>query len=111
MKTDYYIGIRTGGVTCRLLQIYGWCIVIPIFLNLSFTIVLFVNDFCDQKANIYELIPLVLLVYPQYKTIKFLSKYIFIHRDEELLNEEKEKHNRDVATLEPFLESCLQVNN
>ena len=108
-KIDYILGVKVGGVTCRLLQIYGTCILIPILLNLIFNIVLYINDFQHKKANIFETIPLVLLVYPQYKTIKFLSQYLFVHRDENVLNQEKEENDRTVAPLEPFLESCLQV--
>ena len=71
---------------------------------------LLVNDFRNQKANIFEIIPLVLLFYPQYKTIKFLVQYL-IHRDETVLNREKEENDRNVAPLEPFLESALQVRH
>ena len=110
-KIDHIASIKVGGVTCRLLQIYGTCILIPIILNLSFNIVLFINDFREKKANIFEVIPVILLVYPQYKTLKFLSQYIFIHRDENLLNREKEENDRTVAPLEPFLESCFQVRH
>ena len=108
-RTEFFLGIKIGGATCELLQIYGTCILIPILLNLSFNIVLFVNDFRKQKANLFEIIPLFLLFYPQYKTIKFLAQYLFDHRDENRLNEENEANNRTVAPLEPFLESCLQV--
>ena len=110
-KIDYFDGVKVGGVTCRLVQIYGSCILIPILLNLIFSIVLFINDFRDKKANIFEIIPLVCLVYPQYKTLKVLSQYIFVHRDENVLNQEKEENDRTVAPLEPFLESCLQVRH
>ena len=110
-KNDYIFGINVGvgGLICRLLQIYGACILFPILLNLIFNIVLFINDFRDQKANIFEIIPLLLLVYPQYKILKFLSQYIFNHRDEQILRQEIEESNRTVAPLEPFLESCFQV--
>ena len=108
-KTDFYVGVKVGGLTCKVLQIYGISILIPILLNLSFTIVVFVNDIRKQKANLFEIIPILILFYPQYKTLKFLLQYIFIYRDENLLNEEKEENNRTVASLEPYLESCLQV--
>ena len=84
-------------------------IIFPILLNLSFNIVLFTNEFRDGKANIFEIVPLILLIFPQYKTIKFLLQYIFIHRDESRLNQDKAHNDRDVAPLEPFLESCFQV--
>ena len=110
-RTEYTQGIKVGGVTCRLLRIFGNSILIPIFLNLTFNMVMFVNDFRDQKANIFEVIPLVLLFYPQYKTMKFLTRFLFIHRDENLLKQERKENDCTVATLEPFLESCLQVRN
>ena len=71
-KTDYFHGIRVGGSTCTLLRIYGISIFFPILLNLSFTVLLYSSDLRDGKAKSFEIIPLVLLVYPQYKTIKFL---------------------------------------
>ena len=110
-KTDYYASEKVGGLTCHLLQIYGASISIPLLLNLFFNIIIFVHDFEKKGVNIFEIIPLILLIYPQYKTMKFLAKYLFIHRNEDLLNKDKEVHNRDVASLEPFLESCLQVKN
>ena len=110
-NTDYLEGVKVGGLTCRLLQIYGKSIFIPIFLNLTFNIVLFVNDLREKKANIIEIFPLMLLFYPQFKTMKFLFRYLFIHRDEKLLDKDKEENDRTVAPLEPFLESCLQVKN
>ena len=110
-RTDYVVGVKVGGLLCRLLRIYGTSILIPIFLNLLFNVVLFFNDYKEKKSNIVEVLPLLCLVYPQYKTMKFLAQYLFIHRNEEILKKEKEENNRDVASLEPFLESCLQVNS
>ena len=82
---------------------------VPCLLNLAFNTVLFANDLKNQKANIFEVIPLIFLFYPQYKTLKFLAQYLFIHDDENLLTQDKEENDRTVAPLEPFLESCLQV--
>ena len=107
--TDHLESLKVGGLVCQLLQIYGLSISIPILLNLIFNTVLFVNDFRSNNANIFEIIPLILFAYPQYRTIKFLVKYLFIHQDEQILNQEKEENDRTVAPLEPFLESCLQV--
>ena len=69
---------------------------------------LFVNDFREKKTNIFEIVPLALLFYPQYKTIKFLAQYL-INRNEDILYEEKKENDRVVAPLGQFLESCLQV--
>ena len=108
-KTEYYTGRKVGGFTCYLLQIYGWSILIPIILNSSFSIVMFINDFRDQKATIFEIIAIFFAFYPQYKNIKFLAQYLFIHRNENILKEDKEVNDRTVANREPFLESCFQV--
>ena len=41
--------------------------------------------------------------------VKYLLRYIFIHRDEAILEAEKEKFERDIGVLEPFAEAVLQV--
>ena len=58
----------------------------------------------------FEILPLVFFLYPQYKTIKMLVKYLFVHRDEEVLNQEKDENDMVIAPLEPYLESCIQVH-
>ena len=108
-SSEYVNGARIGGLICELLQIYGASILIPILLNLTFSIILFVNDFRDKKANWFEMIPVVFLVYPQYKTLKFLAQFLLIHQNENLLFNEKEEYDKTVGTIEPFLESCFQV--
>ena len=39
----------------------------------------------------------------------FLVKYLFVHRDQEVLNQEKDENDMVIAPLEPYLESCIQV--
>ena len=107
--TDYMNGVKVGGVTCHLLKIYGSSIIIPILLNLFFNVVWYVKDVREKKANLVEVIPLVLLFYPQYKTLKYLAQYLFVHRDENRLNKDKEDNDRSIAHLEPFVESSIQV--
>ena len=51
------------------------------------------------------------LFYSQWKVIKYGLKFIFGHRDEIKLNEDKEAFDRDVATIEPFVEATFQVRN
>ena len=70
---------------------------------------MFSNDLREEKASNFEIIPVILLVYPQYKTIKFIVQYLFIHQNETQLNLDKTENDRTVAPLEPFLESSLQV--
>ena len=108
-RTDYMFSKKVGGKTCELLRIYGISIIFPICLNLFFTYVLFSNDVREGKASNLEIIPVILLVYPQYKTIKFIVQYLFIHHDETQLNLDKTENDRTLASLEPFLESSFQV--
>ena len=108
--TTFRGGIKYGGPICSSLSTYGWFLLVPILLNALFNLFVFKNDLGTGKANKFEIIPILLLCYPQYKTFKFLWMYIFCHRDEAVLNRDKEEHDRDVAPLEPFLESCLQVS-
>ena len=107
--TAFRGGIKYGGPICSSLRTYGWFLLVPILLNALFNLVVFKDDLGTGKANKFEIILILLLCYPQYKTFKFLWMYIFCHRDEAVLNRDKEENDRDVAPLEPFLESCLQV--
>ena len=102
-------GKKVGGTICKLLQLYGISILIPILLNFSFNVVVFIRDLKHKKANRYEVIPLILLVYPQWRVLKFLCNYVY-HRNEDTLNKDKDENERDVASLEAFLEACLQVH-
>ena len=108
--TVFNYGVRIGGPVCQLLSIYGYTIIIPILLNLFFNVVIFIQDYRLGKANKFEILPLVFFLYPQYKTIKMLVKYLFVHRDEEVLNQEKDENDMVIAPLEPYLESCIQVH-
>lgn len=109
-KTDYVTGIKVGGLTCNLLKIYGSSIIIPMIFNFLFNAVWYIKDVREKKANILEVIPLLLLFYPQYKTVKFIAQFLFIHFDEKRLVEEKEENDRTIVYLEPYIESCLQVS-
>ena len=71
---------------------------------------LFIDDFQDGKANIFEIVMIVFAFYTQYKTLKFLVRYLFIHRDENVLRQDKDANDKIVANREPFLESCFQVS-
>ena len=51
---------------------------------------------------------MIFLVYPQWRVIKYLFRYYAYHKSETQLEEEKAAYERDVASLEPFLESLWQ---
>ena len=108
--TEYFVGMKVGGLTCHILQIYGISMLFPIILTFCFNIELFVNDFRDQKASLFGIIPLIFFFYTQFKYIKILAQYLLIHRNESILNENKDEYDRTVANREAFLESCFQVH-
>ena len=107
--TEYFVGMKVGGLTCHILRIYGISMLFPIILTSCFNIELFVNDFRDQKASLFGIIPLIFFFYTQFKYIKILAQFLLIHRNESILNENKEEYDRRVANREAFLESCFQV--
>ena len=109
-NTEYVSGYgKVGGKLCQLFIYYGWTISIPILINLAFSLKLFSDDYKKNNASLSELITVVFLFYPQWKTLRYLANYLFYHRDEEKLEKDRNDFDRDVSTVEPFLESSLQV--
>ena len=107
---DYLSGYgKIGGKLCHLLKYYGWSILIPILLNMAFSFKIFFDDYQKNEASFLELIVVLFLFYPQWKTLKFLYSYWMDHRDEKKLEKDKDDFDRDVSSLEPFLESAIQV--
>lgn len=102
-------GLKVGGRTCRLLRGYGRTIIFPILLNLIFSFIIFRRDLKQFNATKYEAIPVLFLLYPQWKSLKYLINYAFKHKDEDQLKKDIKEFNRDVACIEPFMESSLQV--
>ena len=82
----------------------------PLVLSLLFNIIGFYNDLENGDATRYEMIPLVFLLYPQWRILKVLGSFIFYHRDEVKLNSDMTKFDQQLGSLEPFLESSFQVN-
>ena len=83
---------------------------IPILMNFAANVVVFYNDVNSNQAKWMEFIPLLLLVYPQWRVLKLLGSYLFVHGDETKLEQDKVAYERDVGTLEPYLEASIQVN-
>ena len=102
-------GLRYGGKNCRLLRIYSWSMAIPISINLIFSSMIFYNDVKSKKSTKYETLFLILLMYPQWRTLKVLVRYFF-HKDEEQLTNQLDANDKEVSFVEPFCESGLQVS-
>ena len=81
---------------------------VPIFLNLIFHMLLFIDDLKCDKASKPEILFVLGQFYPQWKTFKFLYNYIK-DKNEPHLNEAKKHFDTQVGSLEPFLESAVQV--
>ena len=101
-------GIRYGGKNCRLIRIYSWFMAIPIFINLVFSSVIFKMDLTSGVSTIYKVPFLILLFYPQWRTLKILFRYFF-HKNEEELTDQLDENIKQVSFIEPFCESGLQV--
>ena len=108
-KIVYYYGIRYGGKDCRLLRIYSWSMAIPILINLLFSSVIFYIDLKSGVSTKYEVPFLIMLFYPQWRTLKILVKYFF-HKSDEELTKQLDENDKQVSFIEPFCESGLQVS-
>ena len=108
-QLGYVDGLKVGGRTCRLLRGYGRTIIFPILLNLIFSFIIFRRDVKQDNARKYEAIPAIFLFYPQWKSLKYLINYAFKHKDENKLKNDIKEFDRDVACIEPFMESSFQV--
>lgn len=100
--------VRVGGRNCHLLWVYAWTMVIPIMINLLFSGVIFYNDWKSGLSSKYEVPFLLLLLYPQWRTLKILMRY-FAHKKEEELVNQLDENDKEVSFIEPFCESGLQV--
>ena len=107
--TDINAGRVVGGHICHLLFIYGVTISLPILLNFIFNVFVFCDDVKNKTSHPAEVILVILLVYPQWRVLKYLFRYVVYHKSETQLEEEKAAYERDVGSLEPFLESLWQV--
>ena len=105
----YLLGrVRVGGRNCHLLRVYALTMVIPILINLLFSGVIFYNDWRSGLSSKYEVPFLLLLLYPQWRTLKILMRYL-IHKEEEELANQLDENDKEVSFIEPFCESGLQV--
>ena len=107
-NTFFMHGKRYGGEICSLLWNYGVACLIPIALNLIFHMFIFVEDLKSGSAWKFEFLFVILLFYPQWKTIRFLTKYCF-DKDETRLKDAQCSFNEQFGHVEPFLESAFQV--
>ena len=82
--------------------------VIPILFNFIFSGVIFYNDWRSGLSSKYEVPFLLLLLYPQWRTLKILMRY-FTHKEEEELANQLDENDKEVSFIEPFCESGLQV--
>ena len=103
-------GKKVGGETCRVLRIYGFISLLAPCIHLLFNIMHYRKDFAEGHSDYFDIIPLLCFLYPQWKSIKILLAY-FEHQNEEELQKDKEKFDRNLGTLEPFLESAVQVSS
>ena len=106
-EIDYVQGVPVGGKICLEKVIYGGCMVIPLLLNWLYVLKVWIKDYRSQKTTAATAIFGITLTYPMVQVMRYLSLW----KDEPRMMEEKERFERDVATLEGFLESILQVGN
>ena len=108
-KTIYHSGVKYGGKTCRLLWIYGIASLVPILINIVFTLQVYLEDVKIGKATKVESALVLLACYPQFKCLKFAIRFLF-HKDVKKFDQENNEHYDRLGSLEPFLEAAFQVS-
>ena len=108
-KTFFNLGIKSGGKTCQNLWLYGISSLVPILLNLTFHLFVYLDDLKSEKSSMWEIAFVLIQFYPQWKTMKFLVRFIK-NRDEIRLNEEMDDIDLRIGSIEPFIESAFQVS-
>ena len=108
-RTFYHAGVKYGGMTCRMLWIYGVASLVPILINIVFTLQVYLEDFKSGKATIAESVFVLLACYPQVKCLKFAIRYLF-HKDVKKFDQDNNEYYDQLGSLEPFLESAFQVS-
>ena len=73
-----------------------------------FCIIGFYLDLKDGEVVRLEFVLVLLQVYSQWKVVKYLFAFAVRHQDENRLNADKEKFERNTAPKEPFTESVWQ---
>ena len=100
--------IRVGGKNCHMLRLYAWSMVVPILINFLFNGVIFYMDVKSEFSTNYEVPFLLMLLYPQWRTLKILIKFL-MHQNKEDLTNHLDENDKDVSFIEPFCESGFQV--
>lgn len=107
MEYDKY-NRRIGGKICELLTFYGRALIVPVLLNMMFHINAFCFEMRNGNASLFEFVFVLLLFYPQYRCSKIIFNY-FYHKDESKLLSEKATYEKNIESIESYVESGLQV--
>ena len=102
-------GNKFGGQPCEVVHMLGILISIPIFLYFLKCIHIFYRDWRTSTASLFEIPFVVLQLYPQIRVIKYWVQYYYKHGDQGQLEKDKAAYEREVETIEPYLESLPQV--
>lgn len=114
--TTYSHGQRHGGQVCQQLKAYGYFAVMPMLVHFGFILNLFIvekrkevwKSYYDYCILCLEVVLVILQWYGPYLVIQYLVRYLK-HQDEAVLNADKQKYERDIGVLEPFVEAVFQV--
>ena len=102
----YSQGRLVGGKLCSINITFGYCLLVPIFLNWLFVLKVWLSDVKNGTTNRSTFIFGVTATYP----IFLVAKYLCSWKNKEQMDQQKERFEREVATAEGYLESILQVS-
>jgi len=105
-QSEYHGDQLVGGKTCNTSITFGYCLLIPIFLNWLFALKVWSSDLKQKMTGKKTFIFGITGTYPLFLVLKYLYNW----KNKEVMNQQKERFERDVATAEGYLESILQVS-
>ena len=104
-QTDIIRGHFVGGKVCYINVMFGYCLLIPIFLNWLFVLKVWHSDFNHKTTIRSTFVFGVTATYPMALVVRYLSNW----RNQDEMKQQKARFEREVATAEGYLESILQV--
>ena len=104
-QSVYQEGNLVGGKVCHINLMLAYCVLVPILLNWLFVLKVWSTDLRNHQVSRGTFVFGVTATYPIFLVVKYLCAW----RNKEQMKQLKERFERDVATVEGYLESILQV--
>ena len=103
----YWVPFHKSWVSdCSLIQAIAYAMIVPILLNLMFSVNHWRDDYTKGKTTLWAIPILVMHAYPQWQVLRLIYTNWGSPKQ---MEKEYAKWEREVGMVEPFVESILQV--